>query len=231
MIASDQESRADAAYRHLLSYIEREDLPEGARLPSESEFVERLGLSRSSIRDGLSRLRAEGRAVSRRGSGTFTARNVPAEMVRLSAINSVQDLIQWHEVRVALESEVAALAAERRTEADLAQMRAAQSILMDRLLEGHGETEDAAFHAAIAGAAQNPKLLDAVRALASHIFRWSRLSRERRILSLAERREIIEVEHGEIIAAIAERRADLARQALRRHLLNGRARLLSSLKS
>ena len=87
MIASDQESRADAAYRHLLSYIEREDLPEGARLPSESEFVERLGLSRSSIRDGLSRLRAEGRAVSRRGSGTFTARNVPAEMVRLSAID------------------------------------------------------------------------------------------------------------------------------------------------
>ncbi|WP_439496025.1 FadR/GntR family transcriptional regulator [Bosea sp. (in: a-proteobacteria)] len=228
--ANDQESRADAAYRHLLAYIEREDLGEGARLPSESEFVDRLGLSRTSIREALARLRAEGRAVSRRGSGSFVSAGVSAEMVRLSAIDSVQDLIDWHEFRVALESEVAALSAERRREEDLAEMRRAQDALLGKLATGQAEAEDAAFHRAIAIGARNPKLLDAVGALAAHIFRWSKFTGERGILTLTERREIIAVEHGEIIAAIAEQRPDLARAAVRRHLLNGRARVLSSLK-
>ncbi|MBS7696147.1 MULTISPECIES: FCD domain-containing protein [unclassified Chelatococcus] len=227
---SEQESRVDAAYRHLVAYIERENVPEGSRLPSESEFVERFGLSRASIREALARLRAEGRAVSRRGSGTFTARGLPAELVRLSAIDSVQDLIDWHEFRVALESEVAALAAERRDDADLARIHTAQDALMAKLESEHGQAEDAEFHRSIAVAAHNGKLLDGVGALANHIFRWSGQTRERGILTLGERREIIAAEHGEIINAIVERKPDQARFAIRRHLLNGRARFLGTLR-
>lgn len=227
---SEQESRVDAAYRHLVAYIDRENVPEGSRLPSESEFVERFGLSRASIREALARLRAEGRAVSRRGSGTYTAKALPAELVRLSAIDSVQDLIDWHEFRVALESEVAALAAERRDDADLARIHAAQEALMATLESEHGQAEDAEFHRSIAVAAHNLKLLDGVGALANHIFRWSGQTRERGILTLGERREIIAAEHGEIIKAIAERKPDQARFAIRRHLLNGRARFLGTLR-
>lgn len=226
----DQESRVDAAYRHLVDYIERENLAEGSKLPSESEFVDRLGLSRASIREALARLRAEGRAVSRRGSGTFMTQQGPSEVVRLSAIDSAKDLIDWHEFRLALESEAAALCAERRTEAQLAAIIQAQEELIGKLDSEHGEHEDAAFHRSIAAGSHNGKLIDGIATLTSHIFRWNRFTRERGVLTLSDRRELILIEHGDIIAAITARKADQARAAVRRHLLNGRARALSTIK-
>jgi DNA-binding FadR family transcriptional regulator len=225
-------SRVDVAYRLLIDFMDREDFPEGSKLPSETEFVDRLGLSRASIREALARIRAEGRVVSRRGAGTFATRQGPSEVVRLSAIDSVRDLIEWHEFRLALESEVVALAAERRSDAQLADIVRAQDELVARLDEGlRGDAEDAAFHRAIALGSQNGKLIDAVGALTAHFFRWNRFSSERGILSLSQRREVVAAEHGEIIAGIAARKPEKARAALRSHLLNGKARALSSLRS
>lgn len=224
-------SRVDVAYRLLIEFLEREDFPEGSKLPSETEFVDRLGLSRASIREALARIRAEGRVVSRRGAGTFTTRQGPSEVVRLSAIDSVRDLIEWHEFRLAMESEAVALAAERRSETQLADIVRAQDELIARLDDGRGEAEDAAFHRALALGSQNGKLIDAVGALTTHFFRWNRFSRDRGILSPAQRREVIMMEHGEIIAGITARKPEQARAALRSHLLNGKARALSSLRS
>jgi DNA-binding FadR family transcriptional regulator len=224
------DSRSEEAYRQLVAYIDGEGAGEGARLPSETELAEMFKTSRTSIREALARLRAEGRTVSRRGSGTFLRHRAErTEMVRLSAIESVRDVIDWLEFRVALESEIAALAAERRTEAELSDMRRKQQALIDTLAGAAGEREDAAFHHAIAAGAHNPKLIEASNALTSHIFRWAEVTRKHVVLTLAERREIIAVEHGDIIEAIADGRAADARSAARRHLLNGRARLLSSL--
>lgn len=225
---SETGSRTDEAYRHLVAFLDRHETQEGDRLPSESEFVDRFGLSRTSIREALARLRAEGRTVSRRGSGTFVVRPQNAQMVRLSAIDTIRDLIDWHEFRVALESEVAALSAERRSAEELQQMRRAQDELMRRLASGQAEREDADFHHSIATGSHNRKLIEATGALTSHIFRWAALTSELGILTLAERREVIAVEHGEIIEAIAAGDVTEARAAMRRHLLNGRARLLSS---
>ena len=125
-IASNERfSRAERAYRHVLEFIESGRLAAGARLPSEAELEAQLGLSRASVREALARLRAEGRVQSRRGAGSFLTQGRPAEMVRLSTITSVPELIEWHEFRLALESEVASLAAERATDEDIARMRAA----------------------------------------------------------------------------------------------------------
>ena len=127
---------------------------------------------------------------------------------------------------------MAALAAERRTEADLAQMRAAQSILMDRLLEGHGETATTRRFTPLSPA--RPKI-PSCSTLSEHSHHtsscWSRLSRERRILSLPSVARSSRSNTARLSPRVAERRADLARQALRRHLLNGRARRLSSLEA
>ena len=223
------DSRADEAYRRLVDFIEQDGMPEGARLPSELELVDRFGLSRSSVRDALSRLRSEGRAVSRRGSGSFVVRSQKTELVRLSSIESMRDLADWHEFRLALESEIAALAAERRSDAELAGMHGAQDRLMARLEHSFGEHEDAAFHHAIALGAHNAKLIEAAKALSSHILKWAEVARKHAVLTHAERREIIAVEHGDILAAIAAGQAAEARASMRRHLLNGRARLLSSI--
>lgn len=224
----EPESRSDSAYRQLMAHMGR--LADGERLPPETEFVELFSLSRASIREALARLRAEGRVRSRKGSGSFVVHTVSPEMMRLSAIETTRDLAEWHEVRLALESEVAALAADRRTDEDLAHLRSAQATLIARLADSHADNEDVAFHAALALCAHNPKLSEAIGRLTTHIFKWSSLSAERGFLTLAERRELITLEHGGIIQAIADRDADRARAEIRRHLLNGRSRVLSSLE-
>jgi GntR family transcriptional repressor for pyruvate dehydrogenase complex len=224
----DQFSRAEQAYRHVLEFIESGRVTAGDRLPSEAEFEAQLGLSRASVREALARLRAEGRVQSRRGAGSFLTEGRPAELVRLSTINSVPELIEWHEFRLALESEVAALAAERASDEDVARMRAAQALLMERLAAGSASREDAAFHRAIAAAARNRKLEDAIAALANHVIEWARMGQVKGVMSPSERREIIASEHGAIVDAIAAHNVEQARSAVRRHLLNGRARLLSA---
>lgn len=223
----EQFSRAEQAYRHVLEFIESGQRVAGDRLPSEAELEAQLGLSRASVREALARLRAEGRVQSRRGSGSFLTEGRPVELVRLSTITSIPELIEWHEFRLALESEVAALAAERATAEDVARMQTAQALLMERLSVGSASREDAAFHRAIAMAARNRKLEDAIAALANHVIEWARMGRVKGVMSSAERREIIAIEHGEIVGAIAAHDSDRARSAVRRHLLNGRARLLS----
>jgi len=228
-IRRDAGSRADQAHSRIVALIESGDVAEGGRLPTENEFIARLGLSRSSIREALVRLRAEGRIVSRRGAGTWLSRPASFELVRLSPIGSPRELLEWQELRVALESEVVALAAERRSEEDLAAMAEAQRLLVARLAAGaYAEAEDAAFHRALAAGAHNRRLLDAIAALTAHIFAWIGMTRDRAILTPAERREIVEAEHAAIVRAIAARRPDEARAALRRHLLNGRARMLGA---
>ncbi|SDG53082.1 FadR/GntR family transcriptional regulator [Bosea robiniae] len=223
------ESRSAIAYRQIAGYID--NVADGARLPPEADFAEMFGLSRASIREALARLRAEGIVRSRKGSGTFAIRTGAPEMVRLSAISSLRELAQWHEVRLALESEVAALSADRRTEDDLARLQAAQEALLASLLTGRGEREDVAFHAALAVCAHNPKLSDALGRLTSHIFSWGNLSAQRSVLTMAERRELIALEHGAIVAAVAARDGDRARAEMRRHLLAGRMRVLSDLQT
>ena len=221
------ESRSEQAYRQLVSYMDGKT--DGDRLPTETDFVGMFRLSRSSIREALVRLRAEGLVRSRKGSGSFAVRNPTPQMVRLSAIENMKDLVEWHEVRLALESEVAALAAERRSGADLVRLRKAQDDLLARLADDHADSEDVAFHSALAAGAHNPKLSDALGRLNTHIFNWSSLSAERGFLTLSERRELIALEHGGIVEAVAAQDADKARAEMRRHLLNGRTRVLSTI--
>ena len=222
----EAESRSESAYRQLIAFMG--GLQDGARLPSETEFVDMFGLSRASIREALARLRAEGLVRSRKGSGSFAVHAASPQMVRLSAIETMRDLVEWHEVRLALESEVAALAADRRTDDDLLRLREAQANLIAQLAVSHADSEDVAFHSALAACAHNPKLSDALGRLTTHIFNWSSLSAERGFLTLAERRELIALEHGGIVDAVAARDAERARAEMRRHLLNGRTRVLST---
>ncbi len=220
---------ADRAHRLIVDLIDGGRVREGERLPTENELIAQLRVSRGIIREALARLRAEGRIVSRRGSGSYLRHPTPIELVRLSPIITIEDLLAWQEFRIALESEVVTLAAERRRNSDVAAMRRAQKRLIARLSEGaYAEAEDAAFHRALADGARNLKLVDAVSALTAHVFAWIGVTRDRTILSPTDRREIVEVEHGDIIEAIADRAPDRARSALRRHLLNGRARMLGT---
>jgi DNA-binding FadR family transcriptional regulator len=234
----NSEGRADVAYRQLLALIENDDLPKG-RLPSEADFAARFGLSRASVREGLARLRAEGRLVSRRGAGSFAVPDAEMHLLRLSAISTPQDLVEWHEFRMALESEIALLGAERRDEQDILALREANEALLQALTPADGvdevtalknaARENAAFHSALAGCSHNAKLIDATTRLAAHLFRWSRYIREHGMLTMRERRELNALEHGAIIDAIVARDGERARIEVRRHLLNGRGRVMMAM--
>ncbi len=107
------EQLADA----LLLSIRDGNLPKGQRLPTEAALVARFGVSRTVVREALSRLKTIGLIESRQGSGTFVAQIPSPDLAQLvlSPDGSMNAVIQLVEVRRALETESAGLAAARRS--------------------------------------------------------------------------------------------------------------------
>lgn len=99
---------------------------EGDRLPTEAALVGQFSVSRTVVREAVSRLKSLGLVESRQGSGVFVKRAAfsPLNFDACSAV-SKQAVVQMVEVRRGLETEVAALAAERHTKADIQHIRGA----------------------------------------------------------------------------------------------------------
>lgn len=136
----------------------------GEKLPGETTLAPQLGVGRSTVREAIRQLAGRGVLSSRQGAGVFvTAVQAPedwATVLRRAGIVSVL------EARLAIETESAALAAERRTPA---QLRAVRQALTRRAEAGPDPAElvdaDTGFHRAIVVAAGNPILLDLFDAL------------------------------------------------------------------
>ncbi|MGO4618063.1 FadR/GntR family transcriptional regulator [Nocardia sp. 2YAB30] len=141
----------------LLARIRAGEWPLGHRLPGETTLAAQLGVGRSTVREAVRELAGKGVLDSRQGAGVFvTALDVAEDwdvVLRRATIASVI------EARIAIEAEAAALAAHRRTPAD---MRAIRGALSAR--EAHGEPvavhvdADMAFHRAVIVAAHNDVL-------------------------------------------------------------------------
>ena len=80
-------------------------LPPGAKLPTEHELMEALGVSRTVVREAVAALRAEGLVVSRQGAGVFVADESRAAF-RISAdgLSSIEEVLQVMELRLASKS-------------------------------------------------------------------------------------------------------------------------------
>ena len=145
---------ADVAER-LRQRIHRGELGPGDRLPAERELAERLGIARISLREAIKVLQASGYVVVRRGAhgGTFvTGLETPYEnwLTRMRGqAGELDDIIDF---RIGLEARGAALAARRRTEADLAAAATAIRRLIDGQERQSFRLADSAFHAAVATA-------------------------------------------------------------------------------
>jgi GntR family transcriptional repressor for pyruvate dehydrogenase complex len=139
--------------------IESGQLKPGDKLPTERSLAEQLGISRSSVREALSALEVLGVIQSRQGLGNYIANNIAGDLSE----DQFEDLIEAEgtleilEARQLFEPGIAALAARRRTDADL---RALQNCIteMERLLgEGRDTWEpDWGFHVVMANACHNP---------------------------------------------------------------------------
>ena len=151
----------------------------GEKLPTEAALVEQFAVSRTVVREAVSRLKSLGVVESRQGSGVFVrqAAFAPLNFDTRSAA-SRQAVIQMVEVRRALEAEVAALAAQRRNATDIERIRQA-IVALDEAVKagGDGADEDVNYHRAIADAAQNPlrvSMLDNLRQFLRGVTRVAR---------------------------------------------------------
>jgi GntR family transcriptional repressor for pyruvate dehydrogenase complex len=215
---------ADQVAATLSEEIESGRLAEGDRLPTEVELVRQLGVSRTVVREALSRLRNAGLIEPRQGIGVFVLprRTRPLD---LEAADTKAKVLQIVEVRRAMEGEAAHLAATRATPLDLARMRQALDAIDSAVgAGGDGVDEDLAFHRSIAESTGNTVMVSTLRYLGDVSRSGIRVTRANE----ARRNDFIEAvraEHHAVLAAIEARDAEAARMAARLHMNHAAARL------
>ena len=200
----------------------------GAKLPTEAEIMGEFGVSRTVVREAISRLQASGLVATRHGVGTFAVGLGNAAPFRIAPeqFATLRDVIAVLELRIGIETEAAGLAAARRTPGNLADMRASLDAFTQALAAGRDAVgPDFQFHLDIARATQNAHFADLVGSLGSKIIARARL--EPQTVAQGDRLEYlrrVNGEHESIFDAIVNGDAEAARAAMRTHLANSRER-------
>lgn len=209
---------SDEVVRGITQRIREGDLHTGAPLPDRDTLASEYVTSDGVIDRAIERLMHQG-LITPGPEGGFVVAGYPASEERFEIPQAdkatLDDVIAVLELRIGIESEAAALAAERRTDAQLAAIRAAA--------EEHARAErtparaDFAFHLAIGAATGNRyfrELTEYLGPLLIPRMRVAMLDGDPATGSLAQS----QYEHGAIVEAIAARDADAARAAMQRHL-------------
>jgi GntR family transcriptional repressor for pyruvate dehydrogenase complex len=202
---------------HIRSLIENGTLQPGDKIPPEREFARTLKISRASLRTGIGYLAAMGVMKVRHGVGTFVADGPPefgkASLSLMGALHGFQSW-QMFEARIILESQLAALAADRGREEhhaalseEVAEMFASIDSPSDYLIH------DLLFHRIISQASGNPILAALIETITSALYDNRRKTVERS----TDLRESAEM-HREIYRSIRARRPLEARKLMEEHL-------------
>ena len=196
------------------------------KLPTEAALVSQFAVSRTVIREAISRLKSMGLVDSRQGSGMYVKAAIFSPLsFDAKHVVSKQAVIQMAEIRRALEAEVAGLAALRRTAKDVYGINQAIAALDAAVRSGgDGVEQDLHFHRAIADAAQNPFListLDYLRQFLQGAIAVTRANEARRFDFARQ----VQREHLAIAQAISAGDAPKARLAAARHMNNAIKRI------
>ncbi len=209
--------------------INRGDFAVGSRLPAERDLAEQLQVSRASVREALIALEIEGHVDIRVGSGVYVtdaqSRRVSGARASRSATAAAPSAIgpfDLLEARLLVETECAALTAQKASKAQIAVIESAHLALADTGTPG---VYDRAFHTAIAAACGNAALAATV------VHLWS-LSENNPVFARLEAHFVTHqvwrtahLEHGRILEAIIDRDPIRARHAMHDHLVAILARL------
>lgn len=218
---------SDQVAEQLSAEIKQGRLVPGDKLPTEARLVEQFQVSRTVVREAVSRLKSLGLVESRQGSGVFVSAQQPFAPLNFEARHaaSQEAVIQMVEVRRALEAEVAALAAERRSASDLRAIEQAVKAL-DQAVQsgGDGVAEDVNFHRAIAEATRNTFLIQTLGYLSQFLHGATQVTRANE----ARRGDFaaaVRTEHQAILQAIQAGNPDQAREAAAAHMGNAIGRI------
>ena len=229
-----RDSLTTQVLRDLSARIEKGELKPGDRLPTERELMALYGVSRTVVREAVSSLRSSGRIATQQGRGAWVLDPPSSLGFQLddADLSTVKDVLQVMEIRIALESEAAALAAQRRTSEQLTALRQAFDALEASLSRPDSSAEhDVRFHQEIARATGNHYFTELYSRLAPRLVPRARLDLfkndpEGKVAYLQR----IQQEHAQIQQAIARGDAEAARAAMRLHLTNSRERLRAALE-
>lgn len=203
-------------------------LAAGSKLPTEAAIMAEFGVSRTVVREAMSRLQAAGIVETRHGVGTFAVGYGDGSSFRIAPdqLGTLQDVIEVLELRIAVETEAAALAAARRTGENLAALRSALDAFGSAVEQGRDAVgPDFQFHLEVARAAQNRHFADLMSTLGGMMIPRARLEPAQPLT--AERQAYlrgVNLEHESILQAIADQDVEAARAAMRTHLVNSRER-------
>lgn len=209
---------------HLRAYIVEAGLSVGERLPSERELAEKLSVSRASVRQAIVALEVQGIVEVRHGEGAFLrmARLDTLPMTELMELKRrLPDIL---DAREAIEVKLAALAAQRRNDDDLAACSAALAKMAREIADGAiGEVGDQEFHQSVVRAARSQLLARMYDILLDDIA----TSRHESLSQVGRPQASLE-QHRRVFQAIKDGDATAAAAAMRDHLKTvGAVKLLS----
>ncbi|MBI4321148.1 MAG: FadR family transcriptional regulator [Chloroflexi bacterium] len=201
----------------------------GDKLPPEREIADRFGVGRNSVREAIRKLELLGLVVCRQGGGTFvteaTIDNVAAPLVSILVHNPAlcSEVLDF---RRAFEPQIAALAAQRATERDIARIQELTEDFEKYVRAPSGPTtiqieNDSQFHYAIACASQNGLVVRVMSAVMDLL-----VESRRQFSQSGYSHKTTADSHRAIFEAISKRDSSRARKAMESHLEQLRRYLL-----
>ena len=211
---------SDQVFDQLKELIFRGEMKPGEQIMPERELSDALNVSRTSVRDAISKLVVMGLLEQRQGQGTFvrsmdSIQNNPLAVAMDAQDATLEDLL---EVRMGLECNAAALAAQRAVESDLQFLERSIEDMHKEVASGELGTEaDVSFHMAISYATKNPVQVDIMKSFYDFLFigikeNLSHLYREPGNI------DKIVKQHKEIFNAIRNHDTEQAYMSMKRHI-------------
>jgi GntR family transcriptional repressor for pyruvate dehydrogenase complex len=211
--------------KKMVGHLLRGDWKEGDQIPAERELCQQLGVGRASLREALKALEIMGMIQTRLGEGTFVCgRSEFYSRPLLWAIaGSVkEDVTEITEARRLIETELAGLAAVRANAEDLKKIGRHLDLMEEAGNDNaRFQTADIDFHLAIAEAAHNRILLNALHLIRNLMKQW--IGSALLLTGVAD--EALD-QHRRIFMAIAKKNPEQARQGMKAHLEAMAERLL-----
>jgi GntR family transcriptional repressor for pyruvate dehydrogenase complex len=214
--------RSSRLYEQIVQQVEESirkgALKPGDQLPPERELAQQFGVSRTAVREAVKALREKGFVEAYPGRGTFitdgTSHAIRQSLDRMIRIGQPEGSTFLAEVREMLEPEIAALAAARADEEDLASMREAVGVMDNARQDCDAFIEaDLDFHLALAEAAANPIILSLIDSIVG-LLREQRM----RIFQVEGGPERGQFHHKRILEAVERHDAVAVREAMKAHL-------------
>lgn len=224
----NQTTAEAGALKTLREFLSDQELALNGKLPPERKLCADLGLTRGRLRKAMAVLEAEGQIWRHVGRGTFFGPRPVLNLSDVEYLNEHSRPTEVMEARLAIEPQLAKLAAVHGTASNFAEMRRCK-----RLCKSAGEWRvyeswDNNFHQAIAKATCNKLLISLFDTL--NIVRRSTVWGQLRSTKLPPADHTSFAEHDAIYDAIVERDGEMAADFMRTHLKSVRARSYAAME-